>query len=123
MHERRQLIALVLAAVLTVAGLATFKKPVAYADGTTGNPEGTTASSEGTTGSAEGSTASSEGPVLYTVTYSDGLGGSVFPDYTFTDLWYGQKTPLFPYAEVTNPGYVLYGFDPPVTDAVEVSVT
>lgn len=59
---------------------------------------------------------------LYTVTYSDGVDGSVFADQVTDGLVYGEETPAFD-GTPTRKGYVFKGWSPEVADTVTEDVT
>jgi len=54
---------------------------------------------------------------VYTVTYSDGVGGKVFADKVTTDLKYGDATPAF-YDIPTRDGWRFLGWTPRVAEKV-----
>ena len=62
-------------------------------------------------------------PIMYTVTYTDGVDGEeVFEDQVTSDLTYGTATPAFN-STPTRVGYRFTGWNPAVADTVTASVT
>ncbi len=109
MHEKKQWIALLIAAVLAVSGLSAFR--TADADGFSTEWSETTTSyyEEGTSAYVEESTPAVD---TFTVTYTDGLGGTVFADYVIPGLFYGDLPPFWPFETPTRDGWVFDGWDP-----------
>ena len=58
----------------------------------------------------------------YTVTYKDGVGGKVFADQSYSDLSYGDATPLFQ-GSLARKGYVFAGWTPAVSGTVTGNAT
>ncbi len=124
MKGKKQWIAVLLAIVLVFQGASMFS---ARAEGTdSGMQEGTEVPS--TTTAPEGpdstTTKSPEEERLYTVTYTDGLGGVVFADIT-EDLFYGSETPTDPSLINMVPqraGWVFDGWSPERAEIVTESV-
>lgn len=60
---------------------------------------------------------------LYTVTYTDGVGGKAFKDDVHSDLEKDTKTPAFSGGTPTRKGFVFDGWNPEVAETVTEDVT
>lgn len=60
---------------------------------------------------------------LYTVTYTDGVGGKAFKDDVHSDLEKDTKTPAFSGDTPTRKGFVFDGWNPEVAETVTEDVT
>lgn len=60
---------------------------------------------------------------LYTVTYTDGVGGKAFEDDVHSDLEKDTKTPAFSGGTPTRKGFVFDGWNPEVAETVTEDVT
>ena len=60
---------------------------------------------------------------LYTVTYTDGVGGKAFKDDVHSDLEKDTKTPAFSGGTPTRKGFKFLGWEPEVADTVTEDVT
>ena len=60
---------------------------------------------------------------LYTVTYTDGVGGKAFKDDVHSDLEKDTPTPAFSGGTPTRKGFVFDGWNPEVAEAVTEDVT
>ena len=63
-----------------------------------------------------------EEPKTFTVTYTDGADGAVFPNQVYRDLSSGTPTPAFS-GTPAREGYTFAGWNPAVTETVTANVT
>lgn len=63
-----------------------------------------------------------EEPKTFTVTYTDGADGAVFPNQVYRDLSSGTATPAFS-GTPAREGYTFAGWNPAVTETVTANVT
>ena len=63
-----------------------------------------------------------EEPKTFTVTYTDGADGAVFPNQVYRDLSSGTPTPAFS-GTPAREGYTFAGWNPAVTETVTADVT
>ena len=63
-----------------------------------------------------------EDPKTFTVTYTDGADGAVFPNQVYRDLSSGTPTPAFS-GTPAREGYTFAGWNPAVTETVTANVT
>lgn len=63
-----------------------------------------------------------EDPKTFTVTYTDGVGGAVFPNQVYRDLSSGTPTPAFD-GTLAREGYTFAGWNPTVAGTVTADVT
>lgn len=63
-----------------------------------------------------------EEPKTFTVTYTDGADGAVFPNQVYRDLSFGTATPAFS-GSLAREGYTFVGWNPAVAETVTADVT
>lgn len=115
-HGLRRFFSLLLAVIMVCALLPT----AALAEDTTG--DGETQSKAVVVDEKKPELPAPEDPETFTVTYTDGANGAVFPNQVYSKLSAGTATPAFN-GTPEREGYTFAGWNPAVAEAVTADVT
>lgn len=114
-HGLRRFFSLLLAVIMVCALLPT----AALAEDTTGDGE---TQPKTVVVDEDENPPAPEGPKTFTVTYTDGADGAVFPNQVYPDLSSGTATPAFS-GTLEREGYTFAGWNPAVAETVTEDVT
>lgn len=121
-------------AELTLSTLAKYYEGFSYVDGFAGTevPGSTTSVTKPESGAVEKTTVLADGTLVislyytrdtYTVTYKDGVNGSVFTDDVHSEIEYGATTPGYTSGTPSRAGYSFQGWDKDIAETVTADAT